>query len=88
VEKITVRQVEKVLENLNMLAVGDSQPVYDLIGSYQAYRAYGSWQLHKVTAPNAAVRDVLGQGFMTTREMYYATAAYYAGCKSKMPEDY
>ena len=69
-ERITSRDLERLVESINALAKTDT---YELSG------AYGGYQLHQIVNKNGGARTLLSDGHVPKRELHGLMRAYISG---------
>jgi len=86
-QKITINQVESLVDQLNQIAGENPQP-YDMtgkvgfranVGTYLIDGAYGGWQLARINNERGGQSQPLGGGYGTKRETYEKIRAFIRG---------
>jgi hypothetical protein len=91
--RYTMRDLEGLVDRLNRTTGAESEPYRDAteaekaagfggvgnIGTYYLMGAYGGHKLVQITNYGGGVRDVLGTGYVSKRELYRAVSAYLDG---------
>ena len=91
--RYTMRDLEGLVARLNQTTGAESEPYRDAteaekaagfggvgnVGTYHLMGAYGGHKLVQITNYGGGVRDVLGTGYVSKRELYRAISAYLDG---------
>jgi hypothetical protein len=91
--RYTMRDLEGLVDRLNRTTGAESEPYRDAteaekaagfggvgnVGTYHLMGAYGGHKLVQITSHGGGVRDVLGTGYVSKRELYRAVSAYLDG---------
>ena len=91
--RYTMRDLEGLVDRLNRTTGAESEPYRDAteaekaagfggvgnVGTYYLMGAYGGHKLVQITNYGGGVRDVLGTGYVSKRELYRAVSAYLDG---------
>ena len=91
--RYTMRDLEGLVDRLNRTTGAESEPYRDAteaekaagfggvgnVGTYYLMGAYGGHKLVQITNYGGGVRDVLGTGYVSKRELYRAISAYLDG---------
>ncbi len=91
--RYTMRDLEGLVDRLNRTTGAESEPYRDAteaekaagfggvgnVGTYYLMGAYGGHKLVQITNYGGGVRDVLGTGYASKRELYRAISAYLDG---------
>lgn len=91
--RYTMRDLEGLVDRLNREVGAEPKPYRDAteeekaagfygvgnIGTYYLEGAYGGHKLVQITNYGGGVRDVLGTGYVSKRELYRAISAYLDG---------
>ena len=91
--RYTMRDLEGLVDRLNRTTGAEAEPYRDAteaekaagfggvgnIGTYYLMGAYGGHKLVQITNYGGGVRDVLGTGYASKRELYRAVSAYLDG---------
>jgi hypothetical protein len=91
--RYTMKDLEGLVDRLNRTTGAESEPYRDAteaekaagfggvgnVGTYYLMGAYGGHKLVQITNYGGGVRDVLGTGYVSKRELYRAVSAYLDG---------
>ncbi len=91
--RYTMRDLEGLVDRLNREVGAEPKPYRDAteaekaagfhgvgnVGTYYLMGAYGGHKLVQITNYGGGVRDVLGTGYVSKRELYRAISAYLDG---------
>jgi len=91
--RYTMRDLEGLVDRLNREVGAEPKPYRDAteaekaagfhgvgnVGTYHLMGAYGGQKLVQITNYGGGVRDVLGTGYVSKRELYRAISAYLDG---------
>jgi hypothetical protein len=91
--RYTMRDLEGLVDRLNRTTGAEVEPYRDAteaekaagfggvgnVGTYHLMGAYGGHKLVQITNHGGGVRDVLGTGYASKRELYRAISAYLDG---------
>ena len=91
--RYTMRDLEGLVDRLNRTTGAESEPYRDAteaekaagfggvgnVGTYYLMGAYGGHKLVQITNYGGGVRDVLGTGYASKRELHRAISAYLDG---------
>lgn len=83
-ERTTVARLEKLCEIINKIT-NNPKETYEKgttksnVGNYCLQGAYGGWNIGQIVNESGAIRDVLGGGYKTKRELDALMCAFIAG---------
>ena len=89
--RITQKDLEAVCKRINMITGNALKPYFRNeegklianIGNYHIDGAYGGVALHQMQNEAGGIRDVLGSGHVSKRELYNRMQAFIRGLESK-----
>jgi hypothetical protein len=87
--KITLKDLEKIVYQLNTL-MGTATEPYTKVpggympnpGNYHLAEAYGGIKLHKMSDVGTSITDALNTGYTTKKELYRAIQNFIAGIEA------